>query len=682
MELAATSDHRGYDALGHVLARQGETAFSMEQDTPTDVRVSADDAIDALELSVRPLNALKRANIETVGELIRLVETRRLREIRNIGPKSCNEITDTLEHVQIVQPPVQPSPSAELLSRGAVIHWTVTERQIAGSSTLPCVDVVRWHAGLIEKQAAGSLLHKQAKIAGHSIDYWLSAINVVDCHPLYAVLARILGASINVCHEISLLLAGVPTRQISVLMYRCGYENRTLEDIGAEIGLTRERVRQISEALRRRLEARAKSAVRMQSVGDAPLSSSLLRIQSALLIAKDMGLGITHRHWERGIRSSGLVGHWDSDAYESMDPVEAMLAICNLLAEDKIRELRVPANLQDAVSLASSGTPDLPANVLHLRRTLPQSEVKLINRHRRFTGTVNARWLADEVAKGLPLMKDTLRALGCRPVSEEWYVPDVGGGRYRISNHDVFHHALRKMSRYCGPLPIGSICSGVRYAVSRTQFPVPPPDVMEHVLRTYGYAVEEGLSCWDGNNHEDLSTGEQTIMSCLQRLGPVVHHSELAQAFIDSELTIYSLHATLQHSPLFERIKPALYGLRGVPVTDENMKRAEVAGQPIPAEPEVVYHKSGSITVSVTLGVMSVGTGNILCEQFPNLSGEWHCFVRGQPCPQLEVTENEFRGLTELLEKLDCQTGDRLKFTFNTWDRSVEVEMVVRCADR
>ena len=53
--------------------------------------------IDALELSVRARNGLRRADIHTVGELaIRVVQGEDIRKIRNCGAKSYSEIMEKL----------------------------------------------------------------------------------------------------------------------------------------------------------------------------------------------------------------------------------------------------------------------------------------------------------------------------------------------------------------------------------------------------------------------------------------------------------------------------------------------------------------------------------------------------------------------------------------------------------
>ena len=164
-------------------------------------------------------------------------------------------------------------------------------------------------------------------------------------------------------------------------------------------------------------------------------------------------------------------------------------------------------------------------------------------------------------------------------------------------------------------------------------------------------------------------------MNCLEQIGPVLRYSELMYAFIESELSVLSLPVTLQRTPLFHTIELGLYKLRGKKVTYQDIERAKAAGKPQSLRPEIEYDTEGNIIVRVTLSAIAVGSGTILCERFPDLSGaDWECYVNGKKMRELSAVENEFRRLKKPFELLNCQSGERVKFTFNTWDRRVTIE--------
>ena len=55
-------------------------------------------SIDELSLSVRSHNALRRAGIATLGDLIAILNEGNLKSVRNLGAKSYSEIQSTMLH--------------------------------------------------------------------------------------------------------------------------------------------------------------------------------------------------------------------------------------------------------------------------------------------------------------------------------------------------------------------------------------------------------------------------------------------------------------------------------------------------------------------------------------------------------------------------------------------------------
>ena len=57
-------------------------------------------SLEELDLSVRPYNCLKRAGINTVGDLVGHTEVEVMR-VRNLGKKSLDEIHDKVAEMQL-----------------------------------------------------------------------------------------------------------------------------------------------------------------------------------------------------------------------------------------------------------------------------------------------------------------------------------------------------------------------------------------------------------------------------------------------------------------------------------------------------------------------------------------------------------------------------------------------------
>jgi hypothetical protein len=627
------------------------------------VRLKSTDSLEVLGLSKRVFNALTRAPVRTIGELIQLIEAGNLLKVRNIGVKSAVEIEQALAQVEIICDNVS--------KRDSVSRSERTRGEKAEISS----DVINWQLTTISKQLEIGLLHEEARISDKPLSELLSIVKEVDRRRAFEMMANAISGSLNICEELEFLLDRISRDDyVYVLLHRYGYEPETLQEIGSEVGVSRERIRQIGEKLENKLGRNVMLLMNIKPhrAWDRP---TLLRIQTALRLARDMGMEITFQNWREFILSSGLMGSWSSDRYSNLEPFETMVAVCKSLVEHEIEELQIPINLEYAIELAVSGSPDMPADILRIRRTIPKSVKKLINRHYRFSGGVNAKWLSLETKKDQERVEDILCALGYRPFSHNWFVPQ-GYRRRPITNHDAFDHAVRKMFQYCGQLPAKDICAGLRLAASRTRFPIPPPQVLEEIMTIHGYEVEDEYWYWNGEMDENLCRGESIIMSCFDQYGPVVHHSELAEAFVDSELSFASLHATLRRSPLFDRIDTGLYKIRGVSVSHQDLERAVSAAERVPVEVDVQYDKCGNILVSTNLSVIAIGVGTILSEQLPNLTGCWDCYVGDRQFGKLQATENEFRHLSEPLEFLDCEAEDRVRFIFNAWERTVSIEKV------
>lgn len=641
------------------------------------VFLSREDPIRELNLSSHSFNVLTRVGIQTVGEVVQLIESVRLQTIREFGTKCILEITTILPQVKILNgTEVESWLASDVWNRLIIRILNDAETESTMKKDEIPEQVIKRQSQLVRKQLSKGLLHEDAIIAEKPIKDWLAGIETIESNSVYEVLATILGSSLNICEEIEFFLNQISGQyRLTVLLSTYGLEPKNLRQTGEELGLSRERVRQIRSELKDK-------AIFISNLKTKPV---LHRMQSALLIAGDSGFNITYEQWAQRIQSSGLVGDWTSQGFVGTDAVEVLIATCNLLADCQIHWLQMPENLQYAVQLAAEGKPHVPAKIPHARDTLPDKVKRLINRHTKFSGGVYVKWLSQESDRKLEEIKDILQGLGYRVLSKDWFAP------HQISYSDAFHRCLRKMFQYCGCLDIDDICAGIRHGISRSGasvpaylaskdtdrsvFPVPPPKVMAEILRISGYQCNDKLYYWADTNDENLSNGETIIMSCLEQTGPVLHHTELIQSFIESDLSVPSLHATLQRTPLFHTIGFGLYKLRGQEVTHQDIERAKAAGEPQSLRPEVGYDMEGNIIVSVTLSAIAVSSGTIVCERFPDLSGaNWECYVNGEEAGELNAVESEFRRLKKPFESLNCQLGERVKFTFNTWERTVKIE--------
>ena len=305
---------------------------------------------------------------------------------------------------------------------------------------------------------------------------------------------------------------------------------------------------------------------------------------------------------------------------------------------------------------------------------------RLVKRHLRYSGAVALEWLANQDA--IDFRKSDLRLIleskGYFGVDENWYISFeyVPGS---LEKNSVLHRSLLKMFQYCGPLHIQDIYFGIEHTLIKMEFPKPPINILKEILIQYRYTFEDGLWYWDGVADEELNNGEKIILHTIRENNGVAHHSELAQAIVDSKLSFPSLHATLRRSPIFEKLDHlgrGLYKLRGSQPSLEAIERARSASERIPVNLHVSYDMFGNIIIEASLGILAIGTGTIMSERLPSLEGIWECTLDNEDIYEITVTENEVRGLSHILEYLCCEVGDRIRMMCNTDTRQVAVLLI------
>lgn len=631
-------------------------------------KVTLADSIDILGLSARTRNALKRGDVHTIADLMERVAMGALHSIRSCGPACEQEVLRRLKEVGI-----NPNDPTQFQSEEFedVRQCEPPSRREAAASDISNLGkhILEFMIRFVQARIDAGLLHPQAQYQGKSITqiFKSSLMKDLQIEDLISLFERLFIITPTVTAEVARLFGEKDRRKLRIAIERHSLLRPTLEELGKKYGVTRERIRQICNAIERKLK------------GLTLPNSTSIHIQTALLVAKDMGDALSFSHWEFYLRNSGLLG-LEYPGGSNIDPFDALVALVNMLAESRGSQNLIPENLKIAIEMAEKGKPHIPVGAAKLLRSLSKDDRRFIRRHANHSGGVYSAWLARKIGIGQGSLRQVLEALGYRHVSQDWYLPSHPG---RIITKDtaknaVFHNSLKKMFQYCGQLTTEELSAGLRLAVSRTEFPVPPPNVLEKFLEAYGYSSDgNGRFYWDGELSESLSRGEALIWKCIEEHGPVVSHDKLARAFVESELSFPSLHATLRRSPIFERIDYGLYKIRGTPVTWGDIERARETIESVSLDFNHRFRPDGCIEISLNLNISALGTGTIQVYRadFPDLSGEWDCFAKENYFGKITVTEQEIRDLKKPLEFLQCKEGDRLLFIFNTWKRCVTIEI-------
>jgi len=325
--------------------------------------LSPNDDIKRIQLDIRALNALKRANIHSIGELLELLEKDSLQRIKGIGNDSEAKIKAKLADIHLSS--IQNNESSIASNSNTRIQAKSHDDETQKYTAL-LREAVDKEIALVNRQIKAHLLHEQVQIAGKPLAAWIAASEIKP-ELTYRIFSVLFANSVNICDDLSSILDDFSSNYISVFIDRYGQTSQTLQDIGQKLDITRERARQISAKTSERILDKLLSPVTLQEFDGLTCADiHLIRIQSALLIANDMGFQISYQAWENHIVSSGLVGSWPDDFKHSIDAVESMIALCNLLAEHNISVVKLPSNLKLAIELNRAGTPHLTATILHI----------------------------------------------------------------------------------------------------------------------------------------------------------------------------------------------------------------------------------------------------------------------------------------------------------------------------
>ena len=264
------------------------------------------DSIEILNFAVRTRNALLRANVETVGQLLDARRAGWLMAIRNFGEKAYDEVESRLESVKIADDDVSTRDSAN----ASQVTTHVVVKEIAGIAEQEVTHVLR---GVLARQLRAGLLHPNVEFEGKALGVIANVQDFSAGH--YNGLVRILTGPLTVFEELEEMLAGLPDRSIAILRLRFGFSAQTLESVGDRFGVSRERIRQIAKDASRRIRRKMHSM-------------TLLRIASALEFANDETMRLSFDTWAHMITESGLRGDWRREASLAYDPLEMMIAVC------------------------------------------------------------------------------------------------------------------------------------------------------------------------------------------------------------------------------------------------------------------------------------------------------------------------------------------------------------------
>jgi hypothetical protein len=349
-------------------------------------KIFSNEPLETLDLSVRVHHSLRRAGINTIGDLLEFKAKGNISKIRNIGDKSLKEIDEKLEKHEIINVEGDELEFINLsisVNKNKLNIQNMDGKQYKKSNTNDSLvqvlsnrvksydkllsDILNWQTELINKQIEIDALHRNIKFQRKRLHEILTSDDISPLEKSKSLFI-ILG-SLNILEELKYLTEDFSPRDFQIFIKYHGFTDNTLEQIAAPLDITRERVRQILEKLERNLHRKIKNSSREDSYFSG--ISAFIKIQTALCYAEDLGLEITYFDWSQHLIKSGLLGNQEIKGAEGIDKIELFLSICNLVSKKDIEAFKIPNNLRYAISLAADEKPKTPAKILKIRSTLP-----------------------------------------------------------------------------------------------------------------------------------------------------------------------------------------------------------------------------------------------------------------------------------------------------------------------
>jgi hypothetical protein len=433
----------------------------------------------------------------------------------------------------------------------------------------------------------------------------------------------------------------------------------TLEALGDEMGLTRERVRQIEEKSRTQVAARSMVAAhrltfltrisqKIVEIGD-DLSFSVLK---SILYNEDGNLN-------KIVATLSLIGSIQQYP-DQLTPIIETSRLIEELPEQSELTIR-QKSIADSLSLEI---------IRKLRRTS------------RNAGAIHVETAMEIMKVNTIDVGPILKQLCFEEIENNWFLYTIDS----TDKHNPIANSAGKILKVSGPTHLDDIWQGCVKHAKRLKHIVAPVSIIRKVLSEAGFFIEnDNIVSPNGINY-DLSGAEKKFIEAIEHFGGCASFWELYTYLVEGKnLSLPSLSTfLLRTSPIVaiveQKARFNLYGIRGREVDEESIVEA-VARQPN-VEKEISHSftlngiviETSTTTWLITSGVLSLPSHIHL----PQGSWRWECCgITGKA----QITDTFLYGLSTAINTLNLKLKDRVRFNFNTLHKKIEIEFVEREAN-
>jgi Bacterial RNA polymerase, alpha chain C terminal domain/Sigma-70, region 4 len=378
--------------------------------------------------------------------------------------------------------------------------------------------------------------------------------------------------------ELMSFLPGGNERNLRIVNKRFGWdggEGATLQEVGDEFGITRERVRQVCRPIEKRLE------------GQAPFAPVLDRILSTI---SEFPLS-SAAEIESDLRAKGLT--------QGLIRLEGILNAATLLGRD------VTFRVDDAHGQRVA----LPVDRLSAVRLVVQTSRRSIEHW----GVATTEDVAAQAGEKLstPITADFVARLLKERADFRWL--DENGGWFLLNSvpRNRLLNQLRKILSVAPSIEVSELRSGVcRH--HRMKGVAPPQRVLLEFCRAISWCNVDGkritvqpIPDWK----QVLSETEQIFAEILKREGPVMQRARLEELCVARGMNRTTFYMYLDYSPILNRYAAGVYGLRGADVSSVIIQELIPKIRRVRVMKDYGWTEGGQIWIAYSLSTAMINSG-------------------------------------------------------------------------
>lgn len=637
--------------------------------------------IKELNLSRRTYHILIRNNIYTIEELNYVYLNNKLDKIRMFGEKSLDEISSALEKYNKVNPlpkitkesissqidiESKKNLSIEVLNLQPGVRGMLKKHGIITIDDLKNTpDTVLLNINLIGPKKLTEIRIRCDEFAQYTnipaIDESQKTINIV-----------------NVVEPIRTVNKGFNTWALAIeeyfrdekeiysyiLISRFGYTSKTLDEIATELGLTRERIRQIQER------------VVVRYLKHTRFSGATNFIEKVEEVFSEHGDSLSLFSLKTILKKRGLLGQFSepmkTEYMSNLDLLETLICWLNIISNEKynLQPIKFSVNISD---LTKSGKISIRDH--KVLKNVSKKETRKIRRKILFTGGITIK----EASKILSLEERTtillLKNLGFQKIDNEWFT------FANISNDkDNSKIPLRiaglKMLNVKPSMNIDSFHDGLRRYASRFYASIAPIHVIECIFPILGFEIKNSQISTQLSTEGILSKSEQCLVSAITKNEGIASFLEIAEEFFIEKLSLPAVSVSLRRSPIVEKVNEGFYKIRDTEISWQEIESAQKRQKRFAQDEEINHGLDGVVRMKITVNSYAYLTGVVGAYKIKELSGSWHVIHQDQPFSDAKIDEVYLWGLSKIFKELDLKMGDRIELGFNTWNRTMSIQKV------